>query len=992
MLLAAAISFLQMPSGLTIAQEELPNVCTVQRGEPSESGLQPIHYLDENGEVFEPDLMPKYRMRDGSLPSKFDLREVEGKGLPAVRNQTGTGTCWAHAALGSIESGLIQNGSAQTDIDLSEAHLVWFSLGSTCQDPDDPLYGEGFSLKENAYLYGGSYQFAIETLASWSGYELEENTPAVNTRPSFDEADRYNSYGHVQNMEHYAIDDTTGIKTAIMNTGGLYADYYSDDSCYSQKKDYYCATSSEEINHAILVVGWDDDYSSANFVDTPPGDGAWLCRNSWGERWGNGGYFYISYYDATLTDFTAFHAEPVDNYDSIYQYDLNMAGWTSKSTSYNCAGANIFTAQKDENVTAVSFYTVEAETGYTVQVYKNVTGTNNPVSGTLAAEISGTELYAGYHTIDLPKAVSVRDGSRFSVVLSLDKSGIVFDEYSSQENVSFFGNARPTASGIYYGGWTQTLTTKDSSGNATPIQPNACIKAFTRTGTPINEEVFPDPVIRAYAESFDANGDGVLSSREIASHTATSVSFANTGLTNIQGLEIFRSIRRLDISNNPICAVDVSDLNLTSFTCKNCVLELGDSSCTDLQELGIDYQKMSNLKGADLGTRGLVPTDTTISYTYDCGSGFSAVFTLHADSIGHNYASPVSRDDDLHTLTCTDCGFSMTEAHQYSDWIDGKNGKHYKSCAGCSHTITESHSFTEWSDENGSIHTRTCEQCGAAEEAAHSVSAWTADDAETHSGTCADCGHALQEAHSYSKYIDLNAEQHFRKCTVCGLQETSDHRWSYVINKLRGNHSRVCKNCGYTETAKHTYGDYVQNKDGTHTHTCTACGHAETAEHTFGKYTAGTDGKHSHTCTVCGFTESVSHQFGTYKDNDDGTHTHVCKDCGFAESGDHTYGTKYTITKDSHAQTCTKCSHVETTAHTYGKCTDNGDGTHSHVCADCRYVETKAHSFGKYTAAHQKPCWAMSRSTACSMSRISSSCRNGCTARRPRASALLPWI
>ena len=1009
------MSILQIPSGLTIAGEASQQVYTVQRGAISGSGLQEIRYLDEDGKEYEPDLLPDYKVRDSALPASYDLRDEKeiGKGLPPVRSQSPTGTCWAHATLGSIESELIKSGKANTDIDLSEGHLVWFSNCAVCSDPDDPLCGEGFPYGTEGYTMGGSYLTAIEALAAWMGYETEEHMgKPVNESPEFDESLRYSAVGHVQEMLQFADTDTTAIKTAIMNTGGLYADYYSDDNCYSARKDYYCSDSTKTTNHAILIVGWDDNYAASNFKTAPPGNGAWLCRNSWGERWNGSGYFYISYYDATLSDFISFHAEPADNYDRIYQYDLNQMGWTSANSfsSYPyCSGGNIFTAKEDESVVAVSFFTKQAETAYTVQIYKNVTGTGAPTKGTLAAEISGLELYAGYHTIELPKPVSVREGSQYSVVLSLDKSGIIFDEYSSQSDVSYFGSARRRNGKLeYYGnGWTDTLNVRtENETTSTPIKPNVCLKAFTRTGVTVDEETFPDPVIRQYAASFDTNGDSVLSPKEIAAHKAASVSFANTGVKDIKGLEIFQSIRELDLRGNPIAALDVSGMSLTGLLCTDCVVELGDIACTDLNTLGIDLTKVSGLKGAVIGTSGFVPSDTTISYTYDCGGGFSAVFTLQADSIAHNLARIVSAGEAAHTLICTDCGYSTDEAHTLGDWISSDDGtSHYKTCSICGQIIKEGHSWGKWADKDDTYHTHTCTICGAAADESHRYEKWTSDDAKTHSSTCTVCGHALQEAHTFGVYIDGNAEKHFRNCTSCGYQEFTAHNWKYVINKLRGDHTRTCsdcgrsitedhtygewtinkdgththtctgcgfaetkahnfgaytenadgthtrtcKDCGYAETSKHTYGDYVQNKDGTHSRTCTACGHVDTAAHTFDEYTAGADGKHSHSCTVCGFTEAAAHQFSAYQDNDDGTHTRTCSICGFAESGSHTYGTKYTITKDTHALTCTKCGHVETTAHTFGEYTDNGNGTHSRVCGDCRYVETTAHSFGKYT-------------------------------------------
>lgn len=39
----------------------------------------------------------------------------------------------------------------------------------------------------------------------------------------------------------------------------------------------YC---SEDINHAVTIVGWTED-------------GYWIIKNSYGQFWGAGGYFYM---------------------------------------------------------------------------------------------------------------------------------------------------------------------------------------------------------------------------------------------------------------------------------------------------------------------------------------------------------------------------------------------------------------------------------------------------------------------------------------------------------------------------------------------------------------------------------------------------------------------------------------------------------------------------------------------------------------------------
>ena len=123
----------------------------------------------------------------------------------------------------------------------------------------------------------------------------------------------------------------------------------------------------------------------------------------------------MSYNDATVGEFASLTMEPTTNYGSIYQYDggcLRQNGYiysTSRVSHTNIGGgANVFTADKNDEITADSFYSAEAGWNYTINVYTGLTG-STPDTGTLAksAVISGTQEYAGYHTVDLPVSVPV---------------------------------------------------------------------------------------------------------------------------------------------------------------------------------------------------------------------------------------------------------------------------------------------------------------------------------------------------------------------------------------------------------------------------------------------------------------------------------------------------------------------------------------------------------------------------------------------------------
>ncbi|MGM9615836.1 MAG: lectin like domain-containing protein, partial [Oscillospiraceae bacterium] len=291
-----------------------------------------------------------------------------------------------------------------------------------------------------------------------------------------------------------------------------------DDTPDSTAEDftacYYQNRESSLTNHEVIIVGWDDNYPAENFGYSdaglvPPGNGAWLCRNSYGTSWGDGGYFWVSYYDASVSAntngsisarVTVFDFGPADNYDNNYEYDgAAILGYvndridgrgvstTSASSSTRRWYANIFTANGNgaargtELLKAVSTYSYRAGVPYTVEVYTNLKNTESPLSGTLAATVSGTFPYAGFHTVELPEAVTLEEGEMFSVV---------------------FRVAMATDSSVFVPGCSTSSTwysTNDSAAGQSfvSLDGDAWIDCHSLTGA-------PNVRIKAYTDSADA--------------------------------------------------------------------------------------------------------------------------------------------------------------------------------------------------------------------------------------------------------------------------------------------------------------------------------------------------------------------------------------------------------------------------------------------------------------------------------------------------------
>lgn len=369
-----------------------------------------------------------YANKSEEVPERYFLL---GDGLCTnVGNQGKFGTCWAFSALTSSETFLMKRNFG---INLSEAHLSYFTYSTKNQKK---AYRHMFGTYD-PFMNGGFDFTAMNSLANWYGPAPEEDFPYSNA--TIPEEHRYDSVAHLQNVisfPEYAYENEEEQQLAretlveqVKNEMLRYRQavdiaYLSSKkaTCYNAETNAWYNPVGDHTDHAVTIIGWDDNYSKENFYnsDSIKNNGAWLIQNSWGEDWGLNGCFWLSYEDVTIDYVGIYRYESNKNYENIYSHDESIqytpVGFNDSTEIHM---ANVFESARDEILEAVSFYTTDVNTEYTVKIFTGIQNADDPTSGKLCAEFSGRKSLPGYYTETLPEAVELEKDETFSVVVYL---------------------------------------------------------------------------------------------------------------------------------------------------------------------------------------------------------------------------------------------------------------------------------------------------------------------------------------------------------------------------------------------------------------------------------------------------------------------------------------------------------------------------------------------------------------------------------------------
>jgi cathepsin B len=200
------------------------------------------------------------------LPVNFDGRQVWGACIHPASDQGTCNGCWAFAIIGHLSDRFCVQGK---NIILSVQDLLECTAGNKC-------CGGGYA--SNGYRYMMETGVVAESCKRYRN-TCGECTPSSCTR-----------YKCKPNSMFWA-DTIQQAKREIQNNGPIEAvlDVY-DDFPYYESGVYYRTSNTLMGVHTVEVLGW----------GTENGMNYWLCKNSWGDSWGDNGFFKIKMGDCDV--------------------------------------------------------------------------------------------------------------------------------------------------------------------------------------------------------------------------------------------------------------------------------------------------------------------------------------------------------------------------------------------------------------------------------------------------------------------------------------------------------------------------------------------------------------------------------------------------------------------------------------------------------------------------------------------------------------------
>lgn len=436
--------------------EETGNILLTEKNkEENQPYLNPayVEYLNMNEEekkelaylppVTVIDFVPTEK-KDEALPPSYDLR-TNGFVTP-VRNQGGFGLCWAFATAGTMETHvLFKNNTAYnaaTTQLFSERQLDYATSSFGIKDYDN----EYVSFYSRELGSGGNFYISTVALANgvsmvdydWKEYddtdtEAMELHEVLNYDNSLYEINKtYNipvfneSYYAASVLETARTQHINMVKNAILENGAAVVSTFYTDYCIHNEGgdpnpllDVTDACYSPNTGHAMMVIGWDDNYEYSYCADNiqhkdsitscsnvVTGKGVWILKNSWGEGVENEAYPYLAY----TSDRSQFHFIVDATKTEDRQWDNNYIVGTLGYTTYSYNNLKSSGIVGEEKLHSIKFMTNALNATYTIKIV-DVNGNTRTFEHTVATPgLTTVNLFANDIKVDKDSKVIIGTG------------------------------------------------------------------------------------------------------------------------------------------------------------------------------------------------------------------------------------------------------------------------------------------------------------------------------------------------------------------------------------------------------------------------------------------------------------------------------------------------------------------------------------------------------------------------------------------------------
>ena len=364
-----------------------------------------------------------YEIIDEMFGSSASDSSYRSPYVSSVKNQFHDGTCWAFTTAATLEANAMKNGFTNP-LNLSVSHLIYSLYGGMYSD------AQGKKNKYNLDAQSGGAIFTAPPYAFGDHGQLTEsewgytnpNLPVI-TSSQYKTGDKMfsvSTYDIINMSEGNSCSQNQirVMKNAILDYGALYGTMYMDESKLNNREYYYVeATPGEGLNHAVTVIGWDDNIP-ASYFNGATRNGGWLIKNSWGTDWGNQGYFYVSYDDNYICKATAsYSGVSSTTYNNTYESIPAIGNIYLVSSKYKVARTFTKKTSGNELLKRVSFVVPPSGT-YKVYLTKD-SNINNKDSWVLLT--SGSANTLGIDSIDVSDQII--DTDKFTIIEEFINTG-----------------------------------------------------------------------------------------------------------------------------------------------------------------------------------------------------------------------------------------------------------------------------------------------------------------------------------------------------------------------------------------------------------------------------------------------------------------------------------------------------------------------------------------------------------------------------------------